>query len=462
MGAALVVSAGGGSRVHASGLGPNETPDGYFILERDRPLPGNRSLSHYQLANGLEVFILPQAAAPVVTFQIWYRVGSKHEKLDPRLRATGLAHLFEHMMFRGTEKYGPGQFDGLLTRAGGAAMNATTWLDRTNYFESVPKDQLSLVLELEADRMTGLQVDQQLFDAEKGAVLGELHMGEDDPDSVGGDKLFTLLFDKHPYHYSTIGTEAEIKGFSVADAQYFYRRYYAPNNAFIVIVGDVNPEAAISLVQDHFGSIPAQEIETIPSPQDMEPQKERFGAFGHTQLATEKVWIGYPLPAGSHPDRAALEVARAMLTQGEGGALRSAWVSKGLVSEVSGELAAFKEASALILSANLQKGRQVSELLSSLDRIVTEWDAAAIGRDVERARNQLLKRVYASWESNEGLAEFLGDSTITGEHPKTGFELVDAIRSVQPADVIRVARRYLIPSRRSVLVGKPKTAGESR
>src|SRR5690606_6467320 len=133
------------------------------------------------------------------TYQTWFQVGSKHEKLDPKIRATGLAHLFEHMMFRGTSTRGDGEFDRILTRSGLYDGNATTWLDRTNYYQSLPKDQLELVMTLEADRMRNLVIDQATLDTERDAVLGELAMCLDDPDTVAYEKLFEQAFTVHPY-----------------------------------------------------------------------------------------------------------------------------------------------------------------------------------------------------------------------------------------------------------------------
>ena len=169
-------------------------------------------------------------------------------------------------MFRGTPRHPDGQFDEILTRNGVQDENATTWLDRTNYYQSLPTSKLELVLQLESDRMANLKIEQGLLETEKSAVLGEYRMGLDDPTMMAYEHLYATAFEIHPYRYTTIGTEAEISGFSVETANYFYRKYYSPNNATLILSGDVDPETASALVEKYYGGYASQEIDRVTAP----------------------------------------------------------------------------------------------------------------------------------------------------------------------------------------------------
>jgi zinc protease len=172
-------------------------------------------LFEYKFSNGLQALIVPRHQAKVLTYQTWFRVGSIHEKLDPRLKKTGLAHLFEHMMFRGTETVPDGKFDQITAEIGGDKQNATTYYYRTNYFESIPSHQLGRLMEIESDRMKNLKLTKEIFEKEKGAVVGELRRHNDSPTAVAYDHLMGGAFTQWPYRYTVLGTEAELKGFTL-------------------------------------------------------------------------------------------------------------------------------------------------------------------------------------------------------------------------------------------------------
>jgi zinc protease len=434
--------------------------DPTFQQVRNASLPNGLPVTQYKLSNGLQLYVVENHSSPVFTFQTWFDVGSAQEKLDPRLQRTGLAHLFEHMMFRGTLNHGDGEFDRILTINGVDDENATTWLDRTNYYESLPSDRLELVMQLESDRMANLVVDQNLLDTERGAVLGEYRMGLDDPDSVAYDKLYGTAFIKHPYHYTTIGTEQEINSFTASEAQYFYRTYYAPNNAVILIAGDIKPSDAVTLAAQYYGSLPSQPIPTAQAPAEPAQTIERTVEFTHAQLVEPKLLLGYHTPEARHPDQAALMVAESLLAEGEGALLRDTWVNAGLASTLYGSVNQLKDPGLFILGADLQESHTPLELLGALDRVLGQAAQSVTAPQLDRAKNQLLLSMYRQWENNGDLTSFMGEFIASAGDPLYAFDLASAVDHVTVADVQRVIGKYLTAANRTVVIGHPQTAGD--
>ncbi len=210
----------------------------------------------FTLKNGFQVVVIPNHRVPVVTVMVWYRVGA----MDEPPAKSGLAHLLEHLMFKGTETLKPGEFSAIVARNGGRD-NAFTTQDYTAYFESIAVDRLELVLRLEAERMTGLRLSQRDFEPEREVVLEErLGRIDNNPGALLDEELRALLFANHPYRLPVIGWAHEIQALTRADAVRFYRDWYAPNNAFLVLAGDVTAESVRPLVEKYFGSIPARPL----------------------------------------------------------------------------------------------------------------------------------------------------------------------------------------------------------
>jgi zinc protease len=412
-------------------------------------------LTQFRLANGLTLYVIENHSAPVFTLQTWFNVGSRDEKLDPRLNCTGLAHFFEHMMFRGTRTRPDGQFDEIMTRNGMQDGNATTWLDRTNYYQSLPASKLELALELESDRMAHLAIDHNLLETERSAVLGEYRMGLDDPTTIAYEHLYATAFEKHPYRFTTIGTEAEIEKFSVDDANYFYRKYYAPNNASIILAGDVEPAVAASLVEKYYGAFPAQAIERAPAPLEPEQKAPRKMEFEHSQLIETKLLLAYHTPPARHPDQAALWVLESALSTGQGSWLQQIWVDSGIAVSASGGLDQFQDPGLLVLSADIQEGRTPDEAIAAVDRCLDGMEKRDLEFELERARNQLLLMLLGPLSENDGVASFMGEYISAAGEPLYAFEQLAELDSVTVGDLRRVARQYLTASNRTVVVGKP-------
>ena len=264
-------------------------------------------ISEYTLAaNGLTVLLLPDRSVPVLTFMVTYRVGSRNEVTG----TTGATHLLEHLMFKGSRNYhaGNGQaFDTLLDRIGGIN-NATTWLDRTNYYENIPSRHLALVARLEADRMRHLLLREEDRQLEMTVVRNEYERDENDPASTLDKEVTAAAFLAHPYHHPTIGWRSDIEKVSIEKLKAFYDTYYWPDNATVSVIGDFEPAAALALLRETFGAIP-RAPHPIPVVYTEEPAQtgprrvvvRRPGEVGVVQIANKA-------PAGRHPDQPALQV----------------------------------------------------------------------------------------------------------------------------------------------------------
>jgi zinc protease len=428
-------------------------------------LPNGFPLSRFELSNGLKLFVIENHSAPVLTYETWFNVGSQHEKQDPALGVTGLAHLFEHMMFRGTRQYPDGRFDEILARNGADDENATTWLDRTNYYQSVPSDKLELIVSLESDRMTNLALDQKLLETEKGAVLGELRMGLDDPDTISYDTLYDTAFIHHPYRHTTIGTEAEIKSFTVEQANYFYRKYYAPNNATLLIVGDVEPLAALELVEKYYGAIKAHALHELKAAPEPEQTSAREREFVHPQLSQTRVIFAYPVVGVTHPDFAALWVLMSVLTYGQGALLEEAWVNQGIAISAYGDLNQFRDPGLFILMADLLAEKDEEQALNSAEKALNEVFVHLSGKitpnELTRAKSQLLLLMYQQCEDNASLASFMGEFISSAGDPLFSFELLSRVEKVQAKDLARIIPIYFKKQRQTRIVGRPSVEEDS-
>ncbi|MHB8717372.1 MAG: M16 family metallopeptidase [Candidatus Dormibacteria bacterium] len=321
------------------------------------------------LANGLRVVVSPDGLAPVVAVEVWYDVGSRDEEPG----RTGFAHLFEHVMFQGSANVAKGEHFALIQEAGGT-LNGTTWLDRTNYFETLPSHQLETALWLEADRMGSLlaALDQENLDNQRDVVKNERRQRYDNqPYGTAFERLIPALFPKgHPYDHSTIGSMADLDAASLDDVRAFFQRHYTPRNAIVAITGDVDPEAAFSLVETYFGNIPAghahvpssyPELPPLSATQRIDEREEKVPA--------ERVLAGFRVAPDGAPDMEAIEVAAAVLSAG-----RAARLDRVLVRErqLAQSVHLMVErcvagASIAVLDATARSGVPIGEVEAALD-----------------------------------------------------------------------------------------------
>jgi zinc protease len=279
------------------------------------------AFSDIRLSNGLRLIVAEDHLAPVVAINIWYDVGSKHEEPGK----TGFAHLFEHVMFQGSAHVGKAEHIALVQAAGGT-MNGTTWLDRTNYFETLPAHQLELALWLEADRMGTLldALSQENLDNQREVVKNEKRWSYDNrPYGSWQEKLQAHLFPpEHPYHHPTIGSMADLDAASLEDVQAFFRTWYAPNNAVLSVVGDVETEAVREAAERYFGGIPANP--SIPELPDLSLPPTLGGErreVVHDRVPLPRIFVGFRAPVYGDTRLDALEVAGQILAGGKGSRL---------------------------------------------------------------------------------------------------------------------------------------------
>ena len=423
-------------------------------LEFVEELPFGEALtvSRYRLGNGLTVLLLVDRSAPVVSYQTWFKVGSRHESPGK----TGLAHLFEHLMFNETEHLGAGEFDRLLESAGGET-NAATWVDWTFYYENVPKDALPLVMRLEADRMAHLVLRDPQVSSEKDVVTNERALRvDDDIEGSANEALYEAAFRAHPYHWPTIGWRADIAAFTTADCRAFYRTFYAPNNATIVIAGDVDEAAALRLVREHYGH---QRAARIPEERHIaEPaQRAERRVTLRRPTPSEKLQLGYRAPAFGERDHVVLSVLHEVLLGGRSSRLFRKLVSDGeLAVEARGSVAPFRDEGLYEVWISMREGHGAGEALAILDaEFARVRDEPVTTAELEKAKNRLELAFLQGMETASGKAEQLGFyETVLGD-PRRIFGRLEDTRRVTAADVQRVARRVFDARRRTTVLVLP-------
>lgn len=411
----------------------------------------------HTLDNGLEVLVLSDPASPVVAFQTWFRVGSRHE----REGKTGLAHLFEHLMFGETENLKRGEFDRRIESVG-ASMNAATWLDWTYYHETFLPEHLAMIAELEAERMSRLVLGEKQVATEKEVVANERRFRvENSVEGAATERLWSTAFVRHSYHHPTIGWMNDILSFTVDDCRTFYKTYYSPNNACIVIAGDVREEDALAVVRRTHGWMQRQEIppeRTLKEP----PQEGERTARLSKPTPTPKVSVAWKSPPLGHPDHPAVAVMAQVLLGGRSGRLPRKLVHDGeIASDVGGGPGSFRDPALLEIWVDLREGHTQQE---ALDVVLAEADALAgsapPGEDeIERARNQVLLAFRSGLETAEGRAERIGFFHVTAGDAGAIERRQEALLRTTGEDVRRAAERYLRPQTRTIVFVDPAEGG---
>lgn len=436
-----------------SGLLVADPGPGYRKLAVNKLFNGD-TINEFELDNGLSVIHVPRSQAKVLTFQIWFDVGSNSEKLDPKLKKTGIAHLFEHMMFRGTDRFPDGSFDEISSRLGATSQNATTSFYRTNYFESIPSNQLEVVLALESDRMANLKLTQEGLEKEKGAVVGELRRALDSPVNEAYNALMELAYQKIPFRWTVLGTEKEIKGFTLEEAQYFYKTYYAPNNGTIVVVGDVEEEPLLNLLIKYFGQMKPQTIPSYSLPPEPLQARERTKVFSHPQATSEILLMGYKIPPISSLSVIPLGILSAHLSSGMEGRLRKLLIDTGVA--VNAYASPSYRPDLFQIFVQLAEGHKAKEAIQIIDQEVKSLSEKIISEeDFNRARNQEKLDLYGSIDKNNSLARWLGEFNALAGNYMRGFEIIEGYNILDRKEVMEAANDYLVRSRRSVVIVTP-------
>ena len=396
------------------------------------------------LDNGLKVLIQEVRGAPVVSFMVWYKVGSRNESAG----TTGISHLLEHMMFKGTPKHGKGEIARLLQR-NGASFNAATSLDYTNYFEVLASDRLELAVEIEADRMANALIQEEEHRLEMTVVRSELERNEDNPHRTLYTETFAQAFKAHPYHWPTIGWRSDVEAVRTSEIRDYYRKHYMPNNATVVIVGDVERDGALGLVRDHFGRIErgpeAPPVVTIEPPQ-MGERRFKIRKPGDTRY----LMVAYRAPALLHPDTYALDVLGMILGHGKASRLYQALVEGKLATEAEAGNETARDPFLLIAEATaapgVSLGRLEEALLAEADRMREELPSPI---ELGRAKKQIQASFTYSRDSVRSLAHQMGYYETVASYRYLDTYL-DLIAKVTAQDVRRVAREYLVEDSRTV------------
>lgn len=426
-----------------------------------RELFNGETLSEFRLKNGLRVLLVSRHQAKVLTYQVWFRVGAVNEKLDPHLKKTGLAHLFEHMMFRGSDKYPDGKFDELTARIGGEHQNATTYYYRTNYYESVPSNQLERIMELESDRMANLNLTEEIFKKEKSVVVGEYRRAMDSPTRMAWYELMRLMYKKAPYQWKVSGTEKEIKGFTLKEAQYFYKTFYAPNNATIIVVGDVAEKKLMDYMVEYYGDMESQTIPRPPIPKEPMQKKLRMVAKTHRQATSETLLMGYHIPSISFPDVVPLSLLSTHLSIGMESRFRKLLVDAGVAVGASAGVSSQPDVFQVFVQ--LAEKKKAETAMRIINKEIALIQKKLIPKlSFRRAMNQELLGLYDDISKNSSLGNWLGEYLMLSGNYMRGFEIIDRYKTIRRKDIRRVAKQYLKKKNRSVVIVRPeKKRGKS-
>ena len=412
-------------------------------------------IDEYRLDNGLRVLLFPDPTKETVTVNITYLVGSRHEGYGE----TGMAHLLEHLLFKGTPKHP--DIPKELT-AHGCRPNGTTWLDRTNYFETFPatEENVAWALGLEADRMVNSFVAQKDLDSEMTVVRNEFEMDENDPEGVLNERMFSTAYLWHNYGKPTIGARSDIENVAIENLQAFYRKYYQPDNAVLVVSGDFASDRVLTMVANTFGKIP-RPSRTLPPVYTIEPAQDGERSVTLRRVGdTPVVSLAYHVPAGPHADFAAVDVLAYILSDTPSGRLHKALVETGKATQVGGGAFSLHDPGMLFFGADLRPDGDVEAVKAELIAVVEGFGKAPpTEEEVSRAREYELKEWELTLRNTERVAIRLSEWTAMGDW-RIMFLHRDRLEKVTPSDVSRIANAYLVRNNRTVGVYVPTAAPE--
>ncbi len=422
---------------------------------------GTNNVSEYKLPNGLKLIVKQDHRAPVVISQVWYKVGSSYEKLGE----TGVSHVLEHMMFRGTKKYGPGVLKKIVADEGGN-INAMTSYDFTMYYESLSADKLAIAFKLEADRMHGLLLQNKAFQDERQVVIEEWRMRlRDNPQSMLYERFMAAANIANPYHHMPIGWLSDLQNLTLKNVSNWYHQWYAPNNAIVVVVGDVNPKQVYQLAQKYFGHL------TPHATPQLKPQPEitPLGMRTVTLSLPAKlpcIIMGYNVPslktAKNPQDAYALEVAAAILDGGDSARIPSQLIrgQQIAVAAVADYTLYSRLDTLFILEGTPAPTHTIKQLQTALLQQIKQLQVKPVSPDeLKRIKTQVIAaKIYAK-DSMTTQAQELGSLEAVGLPWQDADNYVKNIEAVTPKQIQMVARKYFVKDRLTIGILYPKKEG---
>jgi predicted Zn-dependent peptidase len=399
------------------------------------------------------VLILENHAAPTFCYMTYFKVGSRNE----RPGITGISHLFEHMMFNGSARYAPKIFDRMIESSGGYS-NGSTWYDYTTYFEEVSSESLETILDLESDRMRSLLLSPENLEQERSIVKEERRLRTDN--STEGT-LFELLmanaFVASAYRWPVVGWEPDLNNISLEDCRDYFRTYYAPDNAIVAIVGDVETGPTFELMEKYFGGIPAQ-----PPPRaviDAEPPQKGEKRILHRMAAEmPAVMMGYKAASFGHEDFPALDVVRCILTEGDSSRLyRSLIYEKQIAAEANAYFRPSLDQTLFILYAQAKEAVEAATVEQAAHEVLEKMASGDVSdRDVAKAINQIRAETIRELKDNAGRADLIAAYELMTGDWRSFFSMMERIEAVKRDDVVRACARYFNADRRTVVTLIPE------
>ncbi|MGQ9693872.1 MAG: M16 family metallopeptidase [Thermodesulfobacteriota bacterium] len=414
----------------------------------------------YKLPNGLQILVGEDHALPTVSFQVHFAAGSRFER--PGL--TGISHLFEHMMFKGTKEVGPEEFSRII-QANGGTLNAFTTTDNTSYYENLPACQLELAVRLEADRLQNLQITQETLETEREVVRSERKLrAVNTPFGLLIEQLFALAYEKHPYRWPVIGWDHDLKNLTLDDCLEYYRLFYAPNNAVVVIVGDVEAEQACRIVEKYYGHIPPQpRPRLVISPENAQRGEKR--AIFKKVAQVSAFFSGFHVPGINHPDLFALELLCAVLSAGRSSRFFEKFEKPGRAVEVKAEVGSppffTMDPGLLQIYAIASPGTCLATLETEIWAEVENLKEHLISaEELGKAKKQLRAAFLRNMQTNFYKGLLAGLYQIKTGNFQQIYSLLSAYAEITPADIQRVVRKYLCAENRTVITLVPVSQKE--
>ncbi len=409
-------------------------------------------ITEFQLSNGMQVLLFPDVSRPTVTVNLTIFVGSRHEGYGE----AGMAHLLEHMLFKGTPTHP--DIPAMLKQRG-ANFNGTTWLDRTNYYETLPAsdENLEFAIHMEADRLINSLIKAEDLASEMTVVRSEFESGENSPTSVLLQRILAAAYEWHNYGRSTIGNRADIERVPVENLRRFYTKFYQPDNAVLIVAGKFDPAQALTLIHQHFGAIPRPERQ-LDTTYTEEPAQD-----GERLVTVQRVGdvplagVAYHIPAGAHPDFAAVDVLTTLMSSEPSGRLYEGLVKRRIAASVSGFTFALHDPGVALFLAEAAQGVPADQLLQSLtEGVETVTEKPITAEEVERARQELLRQRELREASSSSIAIDLSDWAAQGDW-RLYFLFRDRVEAVTVEDVQRVAASFLTQTNRTAGIFQPTT-----